>query len=294
MNISNPSIDIDNLKTWVGRETVVVDDLSPFKAAALSAALERQDHQPRLPEAGSELPPGWQWVYFVDAPSALMTGVDGHPKTGDFLPPVPLPRRMWAAGSYTVHRPVLLGTSAQKRSLVSSVDLKEGSTGTLVFVTVNHTIEQSGQVCIEEEQNIVYREMPDGPKPLPPGKVAPEAADWVIDVQASPVLLFRYSALTYNSHRIHYDRQYASDTEFYPALVVHGPLQATLLADSVREHCAGSSIKQFSFRAQRPLFDTDSLSVCGKREGDEVKLWTRSHDGFVGMSATAQLSTGED
>lgn len=296
--MSTPSVAIDlaHLQTWIGREKVVTDDLSPQRACALSAALERQGYQPPLPVAGSALPPAWQWLYFVDTPSALATGLDGHPKTGDFLPPVPLPRRMWAAGQFTQHQPLLLGSVAQKRSRVSQVDLKQGASGTLVFVTVKHSIEQAGEVCIEEEQNIVYRQMPTGPAPLPPGKAAPEAADWCIDIEPDPVLLFRYSALTYNGHRIHYDRQYAIAEEFYPALVVHGPLQATLLANSVREYCASDArnpIVAFSFRAQRPLFDTDRLSICGRREGNEVTLWTRSHDGFIGMTASARLADGE-
>lgn len=294
MSNSSTVIDIDHLQSWVGREKVLTDGLSPHQARALSAALEREGYRPALPDAGSVLPPAWHWLYFADTPSALMTGSDGHPKTGDFLPPVPLPRRMWAAGKFVVHNPVLLGVVAQKRSVVSGVDLKQGSTGALVFVTVKHSIEQSGQVCVEEEQNIVYREMPTGPSPLPSGKVPPEEADWVIDIQPDPVLLFRFSALTYNGHRIHYDRHYAIEEEFYPALVVHGPLQATLLANSVREHCAGLEIADFSFRAQRPLFDTDRLSVCGKCQDDKVSLWTRSHDGFIGMAATAHLSNGEN
>ena len=289
MNDAKPVIDIEHLQTWVGREQIVEDDLSPVKARALSAALEREGYQSPLPEAGDLLPPAWQWLYFVDTPGALMTGVDGHPKTGGFLPPVPLPRRMWAAGKFSVSKQLVLGTPAKKRSVVTSVELKEGSTGTLVFVTVKHSIEQDGAVCIDEEQNIVYREMPTGPSPLPPGKAAPEQADWAIGLQPDPVLLFRFSALTYNGHRIHYDRQYAIDEEFYPALVVHGPLQATLLADSVRENCPGHTIESFSFRAQRPLFDVDSLSICGKCNGNKIEVWTRSHDGFVGMKASATL-----
>lgn len=286
---ANNRIDITHLQTWIGREQRVTDDMSPFKARALSAALAREGYTPAPPGAGSELPPAWQWLYFVDTPSALLTGADGHPKTGGFLPPVPLPRRMWAAGQFTVHAPLVLGTPAGKRSVVSSVDLKSGSSGTLVFVTVKHTVLQHDRVCIEEDQHIVYREMPPGPAPLPAGAKAPAAADWEITIQPDPVLLFRFSALTYNGHRIHYDRQYAVADEFYPALVVHGPLQATLLANSVREHCPDQTISNFTFRAQRPLFDTDALTVCGKRAGNHITLWTRSHDGFIGMTATAEL-----
>lgn len=297
MNNTSRVIDISHLQTWVGREKTVVDDLSADKARALSAALEREDYRPALPESGSALPPCWQWIYFVDTPSALTTSGDGHPKTGGFLPPVPLPRRMWAAGNFAIHLPVLLGTPAHKRSVVSSVDLKQGATGTLVFVTVRHTIEQAGRICMEEEQNIVYREMPAEPSPLAPGKTAPKDTDWVIDIRPDPVLLFRYSALTYNGHRIHYDRQYAIEEEFYPALVLHGPLQATLLANCARQFYADTELSQlmyFSFRALRPLFDTDCLSLCGKRDGNTLSLWTRSHEGFVGMTATAQLGEGKD
>jgi 3-methylfumaryl-CoA hydratase len=295
-NTSNPNtadlngIDLAHLQTWIGREQVVVDDLSPHPARALSAALERPGYTPPLPVVGDALPPAWQWLYFVDTPSRLQTGADGHPRTGGFLPPVPLPRRMWAAGHFTVHAPLVLGTPAEKHSVVSHVDLKQGSSGTLVFVTVTHTLRQGGQVCIDEEQNLVYRAMPTAPAPLPVGESAPLDADWRIAVQPDPVLLFRFSALTYNGHRIHYDRPYAIEQEFYPALVVHGPLQATLLADSVRAHCPGCGITDFRFRAQRPLFDTDTLWVCGKRAGDRVALWTESHDGFIGMTATAVLT----
>lgn len=286
------TIDIAHLQTWIGREQITVDDMSVFKAQALANALQRETYSLPYPEAGVELNPAWQWLYFVDIPSALQTGQDGHPKTGGFLPPVPLPRRMWAAGNFNYLAPIVLGVAAEKRSVVTHVELKEGSTGTLVFVTVKHVISQQGRVCLKEEQNIVYREMPTAAVALPPGKQAPEDSDWTIAIQPDPVLLFRFSALTYNGHRIHYDRQYAIDDEFYPALVVHGPLQATLLANTALEHCPNERISEFSFRAQRPLFDTDKFSLCGKREGDELTLWTQSHDGFIGMKASATLSDG--
>lgn len=296
MTVSRPAIDIDHLKTWIGREQTVENGLPPASARALSAALERDDHRPALPSAGDALPPAWQWLYFLETPSALNTGTDGHPKTGGFLPPVPLGRRMWAAGNFKIRRPLMLGRSARKKSVVSDVELKEGASGTLVFVTVKHTVDQFSEVCIEEEQNLVYLEIPTRASPLPPGRRAPDDADFCINIQPDPVLLFRYSALTYNSHRIHYDRLYAVESEFYPGLVVHGPLQATLLADSAAKFFGDDGkfrVADFSFRAQRPLFDSDPLSICGTREGDELRLWTRSHDGFIGMTATARLTDGE-
>lgn len=282
-------IDIDYLKTWVGNEKTVTDEISKFKVDALSTALSVEDNRHNFLQGANDLPPAWQWLYFLDTPDRSNTGEDGHPKTGGFLPPVPLPRRMWAAGKFSIRKPIKYGSPAERRSIVSNVDLKQGSTGALVFATVNHTISQNGGVCIEEEQNIVYREMPNSPMPLLEGKQAPSDCDWAIEVRPDPVLLFRYSALTYNGHRIHYDRDYAVEREFYPALVVHGPLQATLLANSVRQNHSERQIIDFEFRAQRPLFDTDAFQVCGKSVGNKVKLWTRDKDGFIGMIANATL-----
>ena len=281
----NNAIDIDFLKTWIGKERVRQDDLSPFKAQALATALDRQSGL----QAGDNLPPAWQWLYFVDTPLASETGVDGHPKTGGFLPPVPLPRRMWAAGKFEIHSPLILGKPAEQTSTIKSVDLKSGKSGTLIFVTVEHNTRQDGELCLSEEQNIVYRDMPTAPAPLPDGEAAPLDADWRMEITPDPVLLFRYSALTYNGHRIHYDRDYAVNTEFYPALVVHGPLLATLLAELVAKNIPDAQMETFAFRAQRPSFDTDKFTVCGKRDGDALSLWTCSHDGFVGMTASVKL-----
>ena len=281
----NNAIDIDFLKTWIGKERVRQDDLSPFKAQALAAALDRQSSL----QAGDVLPPAWQWLYFVDTPLASETGVDGHPKTGGFLPPAPLPRRMWAAGKFEVSRPLIIGKSAEQTSTIKSVDLKSGKSGKLLFVTVEHNTRQDGELCLSEQQNIVYRDMPTGFAPLPAGEPAPMDADWQKEITPDPVLLFRYSALTYNGHRIHYDRDYAVNTEFYPALVVHGPLLATLLAELVAQNIPQAQMETFQFRAQRPSFDIDKFTVCGKRDGNSLSLWTRSHDGFIGMTAQVQL-----
>jgi len=158
-----------------------------------------------------------------------------------------------------------------------------------VFVALEHTISQDGQICVSEEQNLVYRGMPAAPALLP-GERAPADADWSRDVRPDPVLLFRYSALTYNGHRIHYDRHYAVEKEFYPALVVHGPLLATLLLDLVRAQLPGAAIADFRFRAVRPTFDAHSFTACGKREGQRLTLWTADHEGFLCMSASATLA----
>jgi 3-methylfumaryl-CoA hydratase len=282
------AIDVDHLRTWIGRERVKRDDLSPFRAQALAAALDRASG----PQIGATLPPAWQWLYFVDTPRASDTGVDGHPKVGDFLPPVPLPRRMWAAGRFVLERPLRLGEVAEQRSVIRAVDIKEGKTGTLVFVTVEHDIMQNGQRCLLEEQSLVYRSMPDGSAPPISGERAPADMDWTMTVEPNPLLLFRYSALTYNGHRIHYDRDYAMRQEHYPALVVHGPLLATLMCELVATKLPEARIKDFQFRAKRPTFDTNAFNVCGKRDGAKLTLWTVADGGFIGMSAAAVLEEG--
>lgn len=282
------TVNIDYLKGWEGRSMQAVDDMSPFKAQALAAVFDRNTPV----AAGDALPNGWQWLYFLDTPSSANTGADGHPATGEFLPPSPLPRRMWAAGKVLHHGPLRLGQSAEKKSTILSVDLKGGKSGTLLFVTVEQQISQAGKTCITEQQNLVYREMPAGPAPLPAGVPAPAEADWRDTLQPDPVLLFRYSALTYNGHRIHYDRDYAVNTEFYPGLVVHGPLLASLLSEALTRHYPGEQIASFDFRAQRPSFADRALSLCGQREGNTVALWTVDDEGFIGMKATATLADG--
>jgi 3-methylfumaryl-CoA hydratase len=285
-------IDIEHLQGWIGKERVRHDHLDPFKAQALAAALDRAEQ----PLAGDALSAAWQWLYFVETPRASQTGNDGHPRTGDFLPPVPLPRRMWAAGKFVIEQPLRLGEPAEQRSVVRSVELKEGKSGALVFVTVEHRTLQNGHLCLLEEQNLVYRDMPIAAAPLPPGEPAPVLleGDFSAQLQPDPVLLFRYSALTYNGHRIHYDRDYATREEHYPALVVHGPLLATLLAEQAARHFPAARIREFQFRATRPSFDTDALTLCARRDGSTLKLWTVTHEGFVGMSATATLEAGDE
>lgn len=281
--MSEGAVDLDHLRQWVGRSVMQEQHLEPFAARALAGLLDRAD----APGDGDALPLPWHWLYFLDTPSREGTGVDGHPKRGGFLPPVPLPRRMWAAGELTVHRPLHLGRRANKTSTVRSVDLKQGKAGALVFVTVAHALSQDGEACIDELQHIVYREAPTAPTPLPPGEVAPADAAWQRTLQPDPVMLFRFSALTHNGHRIHYDRDYATREEFYPALVVHGPLLATLLLDLAARENADAAVAHFSFRAQRPAFDTDALRLCGRPDDGGAALWTTDPSGAIGM--TAQL-----
>lgn len=281
-------IDIDYLKSWEGRTETQHDSMDPFKARALAAILNRAN----LPEAGDALPTGWQWLYFLATPASADIGADGHPTTGRFLPPSPLPRRMWAAGKIQNVKPVLLGQLAEKTSTVKSVDLKQGKSGNLLFVTVQHVFTQADELCITEEQNIVYRDMPTQAVPLPAGEMPKGNSQWSRELVPDAVMLFRFSSLTYNSHRIHYDRDYAMNNEFYPGLVVHAPLLANLLAEHATSQFPSADIVDFSFRAQRPSFEGRALMLCGTRDGNKLSLWTQDTDGFVGMKASATILGG--
>ncbi len=276
-------IDVAALQSWVGRETVAADPMSPFGARALAALL---DHA-RAPGSGDALPLAWHWLYFLDAPTTAATGADGHPRTGDFLPPVPLPRRMWAAGAVALERPLRLGERAEKRSTILAIDAKDGKSGPLVFVTLEHRVTQGGALCIREEQTLVYRAAAQGPLPLPPGEPAPIAADWSRSFAPSAVLLFRFSALTYNAHRIHYDREYATGVEFYPSLVVHGPLLLIQLLDLVEQGVPRTPLSTVRFRAVRPSFVGHPLQLRARRERDSIGLCSADQQNLVGMSAVA-------
>lgn len=279
-------IDIDFLKKWEGKQETKEDDITLFPAQALAAALNNE----HIPQKGEALPAFWEWLYFLPTPRGDATGADGHPDKGGFLPPVPLPRRMWAAGEVECHQPLIIGQPATRLSTIESVELKSGSSGTLVFVNVRHDISQAGALCISQVQNIVYREAVTESSELPPGKSASAELDVMHLVKPDPVLLFRYSALTYNGHRIHYDRDYAVQEEFYPALVVHGPLLVTLLLELKRKHYSKRKLQSFKFRAVRPTFDTAAFSVSAKLKGKELALWSADESGSVCMTIQAALA----
>lgn len=284
--MSAMEVDIDHLRTWLGRERHTEDVLHAFPAQALAAALDRPD----FPGDGADLPAGWQWLYFLETPRASATGEDGHPRLGDFLPPVPLPRRMWAAGEFELSTPLRIGRPADKRSRIVSIDAKHGRSGGLVFVGVEHVYSQDGQACIRELQRLVYREATAATAQAPAPACEPEpAAHARREFPIDPVLLFRYSALTYNSHRIHYDREYASARESYPALVVHGPLLATLLLEHLGAVVPDGRVRRFEFRAIKPSFDNAAIVLGGFYTGGRVDLWTAQHDSPC-MKATAELA----
>ena len=273
------------LESWIGRSESRTDLITAAPIAALAATLDRDDP---IAQPGDAVPALWHWLYFLPIPRQSELGSDGHAKRGGFLPPVPLPRRMWAGGRLEFHHPLHVGETITRVSRIHAVKSKQGSTGPLVFVMVRHEISTHHGLAVTEEQDIVYRNAPNPGDPVPAPLSAPPDAAWQRTIHPDDVLLFRYSALTFNGHRIHYDRRYATEVEGYPGLVVHGPLIATLLLDLLRHSRPGVEVKRFDFRALSPLFDTAPFLVCGKPEEDGVvHLWARTLAGGLAMDARA-------
>jgi len=275
---------LERLADWVGRTETAHDAASAAPVAMLSALLDRDDPPPR---AGDALPPLAHWLHFLPVHRQSEVGADGHARRGEFLPPVPLPRRMWAGSRIAFLRPIAIGESIRRTSTIAAVTVKEGRSGPLVFVTVRHEVSGPGGVALTDEHDIVYRGAA-GAAAAPP-VAAPSGEAWSRAIRPDPVLLFRYSAATFNGHRIHYDHPYATGVEGYPGLVVHGPLVATLLVDLLRRNRAGVELESFAFRALRPLFDTAPFTTCGlpDERSRSARLWTRDAEGAITMEATA-------
>jgi 3-methylfumaryl-CoA hydratase len=285
------TVDIEHLRRWIDRTEVAEDTVTVAPLRALTATLDRDDPPQR---AGDAVPPCWHWLYFLPVYRQSELGPDGHPRRGGFLPPVPLPRRMWAGSRIGFVAPLRVGQAIARSSRIQDVRLKEGRSGPLVFVNVRHEIHADGALAIHEEHDIVYRENPRPGEPAPAGVAAPADAPWSRRIVPDDVLLFRYSALTFNGHRIHYDRRYVTTVEGYPGLVVHGPLQATLLLDLLRRELPAARVTGFSFKAVKPIFDVAPFDVCGRLDDDAgnktVQLWARTPDGHVAMDARATLA----
>lgn len=269
---------------WVGRSQESEDSV-PLQAAWRLAATLDLDPQREVPEIGAPLPPLWHWLAFGAAEPTAALGSDGHPERGDFLPPVQLERRMWAGGRLVFHAPIPIGAPLHRRSEISAVSRKRGAAGEMVFVTVKHCIDARGIKAIEEIHDIVYVARPG--EYAPPAPVAaPEGEIWRRSVHIDPVRLFRFSAVTFNAHRIHYDLDYVRKAECYPGLVVHGPLQALLLLSEARRRAADASAAAFSFRSVRPLFHTDVLHLLGSApEGADQALHAVTDGNLVTMRA---------
>lgn len=273
---------MEDFSAWIGRSETRHDVAAAAPLVGLAALL---DHDPAAP---ATVPPLGHWLYFLPDARQSAIGDDGHPRRDDasFLPPVPLPRRMWAGGRVDFLAPIAVGAALVRTTTIDTIAAKRGATGDLLFVTLRHDISADGVAAVREEQDLVYRAAATAPPP-PAGfaETQSEPADAIRRVVPDPVLLFRYSALTFNAHRIHYDRDYARDVEGYAGLVVHGPLIATLLVDFARRETPERSPRHFRFRAEAPLTDTAPFDLCMARQDDRLRLWSRHPGGRRTMQA---------
>jgi 3-methylfumaryl-CoA hydratase len=278
-------IDIAPLKGWVGRQESAGDVLAPFQANALAVTLDRDEAY----SSGDPLPPLWHWIYLQELHKTAELADNGHGRLGGFMPPVPLPRRMWAGGRFTFERPLRIGQAVERVSTVVDLTAKQGASGDLVFLLLRHTFSGPDGAAVVEEQDIVYREAPRAREGAAAPRRAYGKAIWRHETMTSEALLFRYSALIFNAHRIHYDRPYC-EREGYPGLIVHGPLLATLLADLVRRNTE-APMTAFRFRAVSPLFGDSPCVACGIPEGRKVTLWAEDGRGGVVMDGQAELAS---
>ena len=280
-----------HLQTWIGKTETRRDAVTAAPVAALSATLDRDDASP---DPGTVLPALWHWLYFLPQPRRSDIGPDGHARRGGFLPPVPLARRMWAGGRLTwqAGNPLVVGDAIQRDSCIDTITHKNGRSGDLLFVVVRHEIHNDRGLALTEEHDIVYRANPQPGDAAAAPQPAGNQGAWVETVTPDDVLLFRYSALTFNGHRIHYDRKYATEVEGYPGLIVHGPLIATLLVNLLRINMPETRVLKFEFRAVRPVFDLWPFKLHGSPSGDgkTIQLWTEDHEGWLTMQATATLA----
>ncbi len=280
--------DIEQLRTWIGRTEEAEDTLTPRHHAATLATLNLDLP---WPEAGTPILPGWHWTYFTPVARTDALDSDGHEELGHFLPPIELPRRMWAGGRIEFLAPLRVGETGRRVSTVTDITAKQGRSGKLIFALVGHEIHVGGEVRLREERTIVYREAPKGGDTPPEPPAAPDGADFTKEIRPTPDMLFRYSALTFNSHKIHLDRDYCRRVEAYPGLVVHGPLTATLLLDVVREAAPEAVVAEFTFRAISPLFDIAPFTVNGRLKDDgAMELWAANDTGGLAMTAEAKLA----
>jgi len=279
--------DLEKLKEWIGRKESDIDYVTVPAVHRLAATLDRNDPMPKL---GDLLPVGWHQILFPRVVRHSQIGPDGHPQRGDFLPPVPLPRRMFAGKRTTFHEDLRVGDEVRRDSVIREVNLKQGRTGTMVFVTVKTELTSPRGLALTEEQDLVYREAAAPGAPAQPPQPAPGKAVWSRTVTPDPVMLFRYSALTFNGHRIHYDLPYVTQIEGYPGLVMNGGLTTLLVFELARTH-ASSPIRYISSRNVRALFVNQPIALGGATSTDNktAKLWAVNPDGALALSAEAEF-----
>jgi 3-methylfumaryl-CoA hydratase len=283
------SLNVDDLKRHIGRRSEAIDIAHAGPANQLRLTLARPEPEYK---DGDLLPPGWHGLYFLPKLRLDELRPDGSPADTGVVPPMPLPRRMFAGERFTFHRPIRLGDALRRETELADISVKSGGTGTLVFATTVHRIFTGAGLAIEEERRTVFREeVKAGDRNQAPRReAAPADAPWRRRVTPDPVLLFRFSALTFNSHRIHYDLKWATEVEGYPGLVVHGPLTSTLLIDFVRDHAGGRAIRSYTTQARAPLFDTAPFELRGRPAAAGSESWAVTPDGTIAMSAQAELA----
>ena len=278
----------EQFSSWIGNSERHSDILTLAPLVAMAATLNKTKLS--ISE-GFELPPLWHWLYFLNPAPQSALAADGHARKGDFLPPIQLPRRMWAGSRFEFHQALHAGEAVERTSTIKSINMKQGRSGQLAFVCVAHEITGENGLALSEEYELVFREQAAANATVATAEPAPVQADFRNTITPDPVFLFRYSALTFNGHRIHYDRDYVTNTEGYPGLIVHGPLLATLLVDALLQQIGGNKITKFKFRAMHPVFDGNDFQVCGSLPDSEghCKLWIQDHAGALCMDASATV-----
>ena len=282
------TVNLDDLKRSIGNKEVATDVVTAAQANLLRLTFGRPE--PELKE-GDPLPPGWHVVYFTPRYPPTGLRADGTPASSGLMPDLPLPRRMFAGQTFRFHRPLRIGQTLRQETELTDISLKSGATGTLVFTTTVSRISGPDGLAVEDQRHLVFREeVKAGDRnQAPKREPVPDDVPWRRTITPDAILLFRFSALTFNSHRIHYDHEWATKTEGYPALVVHGPLTQTLLIDFARDHANGRPITSFTTQARAPLFDGTSFELRGRPSATGCDLWAVTPEGTVAMSAQVAL-----
>ena len=284
-----PAIDIDDLRRNIGTKIEDTDIITGRPMAAMNAALDRSEASPA---PGTPIPQGWHQFWFLPLTKPGELSPDGAAKSTGVVPEMPLPRRMFAGTTWTFHQPLHVGDECRRETELTDIQMKGGSTGTLVFVTVVSRIYGPNGLAIEEERGTAFREavVEGASSGVPKREEPPADTVWKREHSCDEALLFRFSALTFNTHRIHYDAPWAKDVEGYPELVVHGPLSSTLLINLVRDMNPDKTLTKFDMRARAPLFDTAPFTVCGRPTDEGCKVWAATPEGTVAMQAQVTLA----
>lgn len=281
--------ELESLKEWIGRRETAVDYITVPAVHRLAATLDRDDP---MPQAGDPLPAGWHAILFPRVVRQSQLGPDGHPQRGDFVPPVPLPRRMNGGKRLTFHSDLRVGDEVRRDSVIQDLQFKKGRSGRMVVVTVRTDVSSARGLAVTEEQDILYRDGADSSAPPPTPTPAPTSARWQRRWIPDPVMLFRFSAITFNGHRIHYDEPYVTRTEGYPERIVNGSLSALLVFELARQNVR-APVSRVSVRNMRAMFVNRPLTVCGEpsEDGRSAKFWIADSEGAMGLSAEFTLAS---